>query len=137
MRVLVVQDDPNLRFLWCQFLETAGHDVLHVDTQPAALDFLQTDKCDLVVLDLCVQGRDALGVTTLATYRNPACKVVVVSGSSACSRKSLFAMSPAVAAALRKPVDIEDLVEVCATLSAPSRRAPTPMLQANGVEFRP
>lgn len=137
MKILVVEDDPNLRALWGAALERAGHETLQVATETSALTALQARGFDLVVLDLCMSGRNALGVATLANYRNPACKVVVISGSAVYSQKKLFAMSPAVAAALRKPVDIEDLLEVCEMVARnrrpPSIRAPA----AATVEFRP
>ncbi len=136
MNVLVVEDDPNLATLWGTALEDAGHDALMVDTETAALTTLQKHPHDLVILDLCMQGRNTLGVATLATYRNPSCKVVIVSGSAEYSRRALFAMSPAVAATLRKPVDIEDLLEVCEAVGRNERRVPLPVLEASGVEFR-
>lgn len=137
MKILVVEDDPNLRSLWGAVLENAGHETLQVATETSALTALQTKAFDLVVLDLCIQGRNALGVATLATYRNPSCKVVVVSGSAVFSQKKLFAMSPAVTAALRKPVDIEDLADVCALVSQKTRRPPRVEMGSATVEFRP
>ena len=136
MKILVVEDDPNLGTLWGDVLERAGHAMLLVDTEAAALEHLQRKPFDLVVLDLCMNGSQALGVATLATYRNPTCKVVVVSGSAEYSRKTLFAMSPAVAATLRKPVDIEDLVEVCEMVQRNDRRHPVMALENSGAEFR-
>lgn len=137
MKILVVEDDPNLGTLWGDVLERAGHSMQLVDTEPAALDYLQKKPFDLVVLDLCMNGSKALGVATLATYRNPRCKVVLVSGSAEYSRKALFAMSPAVAATLRKPVDIEDLVDVCEMVQRNERRPPVRSLESSGAEFRP
>ena len=136
MKILVVEDDPNLGALWGEVLERSGHRITLVDTETAALAILQRDSHDLVVLDMCMQGRNALGVATLATYRNQYCKVVVISGSAEYSRQTLFAMSPAVAATLRKPVDIEDLVEVCERVGRNEYRVPLPVLEASGVEFR-
>ncbi|MFD0980823.1 response regulator [Tropicimonas aquimaris] len=137
MRVLVVQDDPNVQSLWSGILEESGHEVVLVETESAALKTLQTSAYDLVLLDLCLNGRDALAVTTFATYRNPSCKVVVVSGSAVFSQKRLFAMSPAVAAALRKPVDIEDLIAVCDRVHRNERGPARPVMESSGIEFRP
>lgn len=137
MDVLVVEDDPNLSALWGEVLETAGHDVLQVETEAEALALLQRQPFDLVVLDLCLNGRNALGAATFATYRNPSCKVVLVSGSAEYSRKALFASSPAVAATLRKPVDIEDLVNVCRAVGRNEPHLPIPVPSSSGIEFRP
>lgn len=137
MNVLVVEDDPNLACLWEKFLVRAGHRVLAVDTQTAALASLQQSPQDIVILDLCINGKNALGVATLATYLNPRCKVVVVSGSAEHSRcGALFAMSPAVAATLRKPVDIEDLVDVCESIVRNDLRPPLAAFEESGIQFR-
>ncbi|PRY25984.1 response regulator receiver domain-containing protein [Aliiruegeria haliotis] len=136
MKVLVVEDDPNLGSLWERVLLEAGHEVLQTASETGAARLLETRPFDLVVLDMCINGRDARGISLLATYRNPTCKVVIVSGSSNFSRKALFAMSPAVSAALRKPVDIEDLLEVCHLVSGTDRRLPIQTVDGGGIEFR-
>ncbi len=137
MKVLVVEDDPNLRSLWGREFEEAGHETLEVASETVAIRELQTRGYDLVVLDLCPNRDRAMGVASFATYRNPTCKVVVVCGSSGFSRRQLFAMSPAVAAALRKPVDIEDLMEACDAVFRNERLVPPPMPDKATVEFRP
>lgn len=136
MKALVVQDDPNVQGLWVASLREAGHEAQAVYTEAAALSALKTSSFDLVLLDLCVNGRNSIGVATLATYRNAMCKVVVVSGSAVFSEKKLFAMSPAVAAALRKPVDIEDLMVACERVGCADRTAPCPPSEHRSIEFR-
>ncbi|WP_068116346.1 response regulator [Tropicimonas marinistellae] len=137
MKALVVQDDPNVQSLWAQSLKAAGHETCVADTETAALDALKSTGFDLVLLDLCLNGQNALGVATLATYRNPRCKVVVVTGSAVYSQRKLFAMSPAVAAALRKPVDIESILAVCERVGRRERSTPPPVVAHSAVEFRP
>ena len=137
MKILVVEDDPNLGSLWDQVLQSAGHEVRLVDNETAALKILQTRSHDLVVLDLCMHGRQSLAVAMMATYRNPRCRVIVVGGSADFSQRVLFAMSPAVAAVLRKPVDIEDLMEVCEAVARNERPVPAPLVESGVVEFRP
>ncbi len=137
MKLLVVEDDPNLAMLWGKVFEGSGYEVLLTDTEEGALRALQSAHFDLVVLDLCLHGKRALGVATMATYRNPRCKVIVVTGSADFSRRTLFAMSPAVAAALHKPVDIEDLVDACNVVMRGPRPVPMAGAEARTVEFRP
>jgi DNA-binding NtrC family response regulator len=136
MKVLVVQDDPNVQTLWARSLAAMDHDIHLSDTESAALDALQRVGFDLVLMDLCMNGKNTLGVATMATYRNPRCKVVVVSGSAVYSEKKLFAMSPAVAAALRKPVNIEDLISVCERLAPGWRAGASSARSSRAYEFR-
>lgn len=132
MNVLVVADDPNLASLWGGTLREGGHAVRVADTEATAMALLRDVSHDLIVMDLCAKGRGKLDHAMQLARRNPSCKVVVVSGSAGYSREALHAMSPAIAATLRKPVDIEDLVEVCETVGRKGR----PALNASGAGFR-
>ena len=71
MKVLVVEDDPNLRALWGAVLQRAGHLPHLVETEAAARERLMTEPYDLVLLDLCLGQHDGLGVATFATYLSP------------------------------------------------------------------
>ncbi len=136
MNVLVVADDPNLAILWGGALKEGGHEVIVVDTEGAALGALQDKVHDLVVMDLCVKGRNGIGLAAHARSLNPACKVIVVSGAAEYSREALDAMSPAVTATLRKPVDIEDLVVVCGAMSPKERLTPISLMDVRGMDLR-
>jgi DNA-binding response OmpR family regulator len=57
-RVLVVDDDPNIRELVRHFLEAEGLEVSDAGDGAAALAFLKSIKADLVVLDLMMPGLD-------------------------------------------------------------------------------
>jgi DNA-binding NtrC family response regulator len=136
MRVLVVEDDPNLRALWRAVFDRAGHETDQVETEPAARDALMSRAYDLVLLDLCLGKRDSVSVAQFATYLSPACKVVIVTGTSLYTRKELFAMAPAVSAVLRKPVDIEDLIAVCEHVAGLAALPRPERLASGGAEFR-
>ena len=112
MKVLVVEDDPNLRGVFLSALETSGRDVHCVATEAEARVALLDSAFDLVLLDLCLKGRDGLDVTAYATYRNPNCRVVLISGACRVEDGALNACDSTVAAVLSKPVDLEDLLDV-------------------------
>lgn len=116
MKVLVVEDDPNLRSLWQAVFEQAGHETWLEDTEDAARAALASGSYDMVLLDLYLGSDRTIDVAALAKIMGSETKIVVVTGTTAFSKGELFKMSPAVAAVLRKPVDIEDLVSVCANI---------------------
>ena len=136
MKVLVVEDDPNLRALWGAVIEQAGHVARQVETEPDAREALMAEPFDLVLLDLYLGERDGLSVANFATYLNAACKVVVVTGSSAYSKGELFAMAPSVWAVMRKPVDIEDIAALCSHVAGEGALPPPGTLASGGAEFR-
>jgi DNA-binding response OmpR family regulator len=55
-RILVVEDDPDLRNLYKSILVMAGFDVLDTNSGYGALQLLDAQTFDLVVLDLMLPG---------------------------------------------------------------------------------
>jgi DNA-binding response OmpR family regulator len=51
-RILIVDDEPNVRFVFRTALESEGLDLSEAENGRAALDWLKTSKADLVLLDL-------------------------------------------------------------------------------------
>lgn len=61
-RVLVVDDDPDIRELLVQVLDQAGHDVLTAETGLEAVDVVRAADPDLVTLDLSLPDLDGTEV---------------------------------------------------------------------------
>lgn len=58
MRVLVVDDEPDLRALYSINLEDAGHEVLTASNGAEGLGVVQRDHPDVVLLDLTMPVMD-------------------------------------------------------------------------------
>jgi two-component system response regulator RegX3 len=61
-RILIVEDEPQLRGLLRLYLERAGYMVTDAGNGAAALDVFATEGADLVVLDLMLPGMQGEGV---------------------------------------------------------------------------
>ncbi len=122
MKLLIVEDDPNLSALWLDVFAAQGHMVVLVETPFDARKRLMTDCYDLVLIDLYIGTDSALMVAAMATYTNPGCKVVVIAGGSELRKAKICGSCSAV---LHKPVDIEHLVAVCdhICIGTPTMRA--------------
>ncbi|MEV6303234.1 response regulator [Actinoplanes sp. NPDC051861] len=59
-RVLVVDDEPDLRFLHRRILTRAGHDVTEASDGAAALESVRSSPPDLVVTDVMMPLMDGL-----------------------------------------------------------------------------
>ena len=82
MKVLIVDDEPDLVELVKRWLEGAGHTVTHAGTGPAALEALAADPLpDLVLLDVMLPKIDgfALLKRLRAEERTRRLPVVIVS----------------------------------------------------------
>jgi DNA-binding response OmpR family regulator len=74
--VLIVDDEPNVRFVLRTALESVGYQVLEAADGAAALVRLQQSICDLVLLDLQMPKMD--GMETLRRLRTDGHAVPVV-----------------------------------------------------------
>jgi len=136
LKVLVVEDDPNLRALWGAVIAQAGYEARLVETEPEAREMLITRPFDLVLLDLFLGETEGISVATFATHLNSSCKVVVITGTAVYGKQELFAMSPAIWAVMRKPVNIEDIMSLCSHVAEAGTMPPPDALTAGGAEFR-
>ena len=61
-RVLVVDDEPTVREVVVGYLRRDGHDVREADDGSAALELLDSERFDLVVLDMMLPGVNGLDI---------------------------------------------------------------------------
>ncbi|HYF51321.1 MAG TPA: response regulator [Planctomycetota bacterium] len=59
-KLLVVDDDKNLRLLYEQELTDEGHEVTLAASGPEALEYLRTARPDLIILDISMPGMDGI-----------------------------------------------------------------------------
>jgi len=62
--LLIVEDDQNQQFLYEQELVDIGYNVIVSSNAQEALDKLKNNPVDLVVMDICMPGKD--GIETLS-----------------------------------------------------------------------
>jgi len=79
VRVLVCDDEPDIRLLYRSAFERAGVDVAVADDGDRALEVARAWQPDLVVLDLRMPGRDGASALPEFAAVCPGAAVVVVS----------------------------------------------------------
>ena len=62
-KILIVDDDKNLRMLYEQEFLEEGYEVRLADNGPAALKLIGEDRPDLVIMDIRMPGMDGLDAT--------------------------------------------------------------------------
>lgn len=109
-RVLVVDDQPDVRFLWRTMLSRDGHEVVEVANGMQALNTIVADPPDVVLLDGHLPDMAGLDVLAAARSddRTSAIPFVVVSGDSTLENTART-RGLLVDAFLTKPVSIQDL----------------------------
>jgi two-component system, NtrC family, response regulator HydG len=71
MKILVVDDEPSIRFSLRELLEEDGHAVREAEHAPAALGALEGEPADLVLSDLSMPAMDGLQLLEEVRNRHP------------------------------------------------------------------
>ena len=121
-RILIVEDDADLRRMFRMALIVAGFDVEEAGDGIEALRLVENRTPDLVVLDLVLRALDGLSVQQELAARAVTrhIPVVIVTGST------LEAGGLNVACVLRKPVMPDELVQtvsMCLAFGTPGAGA--------------
>jgi two-component system, NtrC family, sensor kinase len=108
--VLVVDDEPSLRFLCRVTLELEGHRVIEAATLPVARELLTAEAVDVVLLDVHVGADNGLDLLDDIEDLDLPLRVVMLSGTSEISQ----AVRARVSGVLGKPFAIEELAAAVA-----------------------
>jgi len=85
--VLVVDDDPDVRWITAEDLRERGYVVAEADSGRAALTILErNDPCDLMIVDLVMTGLSGADTARLARLTRPNLMVLFCSGYAEVSR---------------------------------------------------
>jgi DNA-binding NtrC family response regulator len=109
---LIVESDPELGRVWAQHIERLGVRARYASSQFAAVEALNADAFEVIVLDLTLAGGDALDVADFARYCQPEAKVIFVTGTSLFPDGSIFNVSPNASAYLHSDLPPEDLAAI-------------------------
>jgi CheY-like chemotaxis protein len=80
-KVLIVDDDPEVRSIVAEFLEDLGYDVLQARGGAQALDLQErTSNLRLIITDIRMPDMSGIELAKLATQRQKDLKVILMSG---------------------------------------------------------
>ena len=116
-RILVVDDEPDILLLHRLNLEAAGHEVLLAADGMKALERIDADRPDCVVLDVMMPVLDGWGVLEALQERTDAPPVLVVSAKSSTADIE-HALSIGAKGYLAKPFNAQMLLDEVRSLVA-------------------
>jgi CheY-like chemotaxis protein len=111
IRVLVVDDEVNLRFAIERGLRKAGHFADSASTVRQAIERLRSQPYDTVVTDLRMPGGDGLELIQWLGSYSPSTKILVVSAHITAEFRAEYGSSATIGM-LDKPVDLTRLIEL-------------------------
>jgi two-component system response regulator MprA len=115
-RILVVDDDPTIRQVIVFALSDEGFDVDEAKNGWAALEAVDRQHPDIILLDMRMPGMD--GWEFVRRYRerpHPQAPIIVLSAAQDTARRGADVNA---AGYLSKPFDLDTLLEKVATLAA-------------------
>jgi CheY-like chemotaxis protein len=80
LRILVIDDDENIRGILNDILSMDGHQVQEAESGPKGVDLLQSDSFDVIITDLGMPVMSGWDVAKLSKQHNPNLPVVLISG---------------------------------------------------------
>jgi two-component system response regulator HydG len=110
-RVLVVDDDPGVRYTLREILESSRLEVVEAADGVEALERFEAAPCPLVITDLRMPRMDGMELLRRLAARAPAPRVVVITAHGS-ERQAVEAMKAGACDYFRKPFDNDELLAV-------------------------
>jgi CheY-like chemotaxis protein len=122
-RILVVEDDDDVRGLVTRILTDEGYQVEQASTGAGAIEKLHARRTDLLVLDLVIPGIDGWGVLHHVQAMPSPPPVLLLTGNTE-YQTFIRAAREGVAAYIEKPFSLRELLATCRSVleSAPASR---------------
>jgi CheY-like chemotaxis protein len=80
-KLMIVDDDPEVRVIVAEFLEDFGYQVLQADGGAQALDLLaQTPDLRMIITDIRMPDMSGVELAEVATQRQSDLKIILISG---------------------------------------------------------
>jgi two-component system cell cycle response regulator CpdR len=108
-RILLAEDDDNLRLFLRRALRRAGHEVHDFGDGDSALAFVDRHPVDLLLADIVMPGIDGIELARRAGALWPELRVIFITGFAAVALRHAGTM-PRHATVLAKPFHLRALV---------------------------
>ena len=108
-RILLAEDDHDMRKFLVRALEKAGHDVTSFGEGMSAYECVKTGTFDLLLTDIVMPEMDGIELARRAADLDPALKIMFITGFAAVALNP-DNQAPKNAKVLSKPFHLRDLV---------------------------
>lgn len=108
-RILLAEDDEDMRRFLVKALERAGYDVIDYDNGASAYERLREEPFSLLLTDIVMPEMDGIELARRATEIDPDLKVMFITGFAAVALNP-DSKAPKDAKVLSKPFHLRDLV---------------------------
>lgn len=114
MRILVVDDEEQVRELAVHVLTRAGYSVVSAASAAEALEVVAAESIDLVVSDVVMPGLTGIDLLTELRRQKPGLPVVLMTGGSSEPERTAKAIELGASAVVSKPYTHAELTNAIA-----------------------
>lgn len=117
-RVLVVDDDADMRLSLQLALEMAGYSVRAAANGRDALEAQAREPADIVITDIFMPEADGFEIIDSLHARFPRTKIVVISGAGKIAKREYLSTAAIIGvdATVQKPFDVDALIATLGSL---------------------
>ncbi len=111
MRILIIDDDDQIRILLRQVMEWAGHEVIEAADGREGMIQQRKQQADLVITDLIMPEQEGLETITLLRKEYPLVKIIAISGGGRIGPDAYLPAAQELGAdrVFSKPFDVREL----------------------------
>lgn len=117
-RILVIDDDWQMREMMHQALERAGYDVVDAANGKIGMNIQRQEPVDLVITDLIMPEKE--GIETIRELRRdfPGLKIIAISGGGRAGADGYLSVAKTIGAdrTLSKPFDLKQILDTVGEL---------------------
>ncbi len=117
-RILIIDDDPQIREMLKQLFERAGYEVLVAPEGKTGLRLHQMTPADLIITDIVMPEKE--GLETIMDFRRnfPAVKIIAISGGGMIEADKYLETAKAMGAHMTfpKPFQLKELLQAVRNL---------------------
>lgn len=110
VKILLAEDDEDLRRFLVKALEKAGHLVTHFGEGASAFETVKHEAFDLLLTDIVMPEMDGIELARRVAELDPAMKIMFITGFAAVALNP-DSQAPKDAKVLSKPFHLRDLVD--------------------------
>jgi len=112
MRILIIDDDEQIRDLLRQVMEWSGYTVVEAENGRKGMRRQREEPADLVITDLIMPEQEGLETITLLKKEFPGVKIVAISGGGRIGPEAYLPAARELGADLvfSKPFDVKNFV---------------------------
>jgi two-component system cell cycle response regulator CpdR len=117
VKIILAEDDADLRRFLVKALEKAGHKVTHFGEGASAFEEIKQETFDLLLTDIVMPEMDGIELARRAAELDPSLKIMFITGFAAVALNP-DSNAPKDAKVLSKPFHLRDLVNEVERLMA-------------------